>query len=164
MFIPSLNRKTSLTLILIFAAIAVFESTIVKFSSYSGTEFSTWMHLTIFILFSGIFISFLELFWDIGQERICGIQQLRGTHPQGVRYFHQFAVIITVLIVAIIVAIVAQMILYTQYSISLLRIQTYITHISSIVFLSYLIFLLSKWAISSKKNLTILFYAVHHFH
>ena len=85
-------------------------------------------------------------------------QTARNT-PQGVRYFHQFAVIITVLIVAIIIAIMAQMILYTQYSISLLRILTYITHISPIVFLSYLIFLLSKWAISSKMNLTILFYA-----
>lgn len=155
---PNLNRKTSLALILIFAGIAVFESTIVKFSSYSGTEFPTWMHLSIFIFFSAIFISFVIILGYMTRRNLPVESAARNT-PRGVRYFHQFAIIITILTVAIIVALIAQMIFYTHYSISLLRIQTYITHISPIVFLSYLIFLLSRWTISSKKNLTTLFYA-----
>ena len=66
-----------------------------KFSSYSGTEFSTWVHLTIFIIFSGIFISFGIIlgFWT--RKNLSDEAAARNT-PQGVRYFHQFAVIITV--------------------------------------------------------------------
>jgi hypothetical protein len=155
---PNLNRKTSLILILIFAGIAVFESTIVKFSSYSGIELSTWVHLAIFIFFSVVFISFGAILRYITRKDLSGEASMKET-PRGINYFHQFAIIIVILIIAILVAIIAQMILYSQYSISLLRIQTYITHVSPIVFLSYLIFLLSRWSISSGKNFTTLLYA-----
>jgi hypothetical protein len=154
---PILNRKTSLTLILIFAGITVFESTIVKFSSYSGRELPTWMHLTIFVFFSVIFISIGAILVYMARKNLSD-GSMKNT-SRGIKYFHQFTVIIVILVIAIILVIIAQMILYGQYSVSLLRVQTYITHISPIVFLSYLIFLLSRWSISSRKNFTALLYA-----
>jgi hypothetical protein len=154
-----LTRNTALILILIFTAIAVFDSMIAKLSSYSGIEFPLSVNLAIFVFSSVIFVLFGVILMDLTKKNL-SYDANRKTTPIGVKYFHWFAIITVVLLISIIIVIFAQMLTYSHYDITLLRIQTYLTHISPIVFLSYLIFLLLRWSISSKKNLTTMLYAL----
>jgi hypothetical protein len=51
------------------------------------------------------------------------------------------------------------MLISNQYSITLLRIQTYISHISATVLLSFLVFMFGKW-LASKGNYTVTLYTI----
>jgi hypothetical protein len=64
------------------------------------------------------------------------------------------------LTVAIILIIVFQMILLNKYSLILLRLQTYLSHISALVFLLFLVFLFAGWLLTSKRNYIIMLYTI----
>jgi hypothetical protein len=77
-----------------------------------------------------------------------------------VRYFHVIIITTLILAVAIILMIVLQMILLNNYSVILLGVQTYLSHLSPLVFLSFLIFLFGSWLASSKRNYVIMLFTI----
>ena len=80
--------------------------------------------------------------------------------PLGLRYFHRIISATQILTVAVILIIIFQMLILNKYSLILLRLQTYLSHISALVFLSFLVFLFAGWLLTSKRNYVILLYAI----
>jgi hypothetical protein len=156
--ILNLTKKNSLIFILIFTTIAVFDSSIVKFSSYSGVEFPVELNFAIFVVFLLIF----------GATSITLINSVRNVMsryaykpmPLGLRYFHRVISATLILTVAIILTIIFQMLLLNKYSLILLEAQTYLGHLSAFVFLSFLVFLFGSWLTSSKRNYIIMLYSI----
>jgi hypothetical protein len=153
----SLNKWTSLTFILIFAGIAVFESIIIKFSSYSGVEFPKWSNITIFVIFFTIFaISTTLLLISVKRTR----SRYRDKQSSsGDVYFRGIIIATQILTVTIILMIIFQMIFYDKYSLILLQLQTFLSRLSGLVLLSALIFLFVGWLIS-KRNYIVMLYAL----
>jgi hypothetical protein len=154
----TLSKKTSLVFILIFTTIVVFDSMIVEFSSYSGVESPTWLNVTIFIIFSIIFVASSTILLN-------SVRNSMSTHaykpaPLGLRYFHVIISATQTLTVAIILIIIFQMLILNKYSLILLQVQTYLSHLSALVFLSFLVFLFAGWLLTSKRNYAIMLYTI----
>ena len=143
----TLNRKTSLIFILIFTGLAVFDSTIVEFSSYSGVEASTSVNTAIFIIFSIIFVASSTILLNSVRKSTYDSK----SPPLGLGYFHGIMSGTQILTVMIIVVIIFQMLLLNEYNLVLLKVQTYLSHLSALVFLSFLVFLFSQLVNFKKK-------------
>jgi hypothetical protein len=79
--------------------------------------------------------------------------------PRGLAYF-QGVIISTIFLTGVIILIIIfQMLFLNNYSIVLLQVQTYLSHFSALVFLSFLVFLFGSW-LSSKRNYIVLLYAM----
>jgi hypothetical protein len=155
----TLSKKTSLIFILIFTAIVVFDSTIVEFSSYGGIRLPNWLNITIFVIFSILFVA-------SGIVLLNSVKNSMSTDTHkpvpllGLRYFHVIIRSTQILTVAIILIIIFQMLFLNKYSVILLQVQTYLSHISALVFPSFLVFLFAGWLKNSKRNYVILLYTV----
>jgi hypothetical protein len=154
----TLSKKTSLIFILIFTVIVVFDSSIVDYSSYSGVESPTWLNIVLFMIFSMIFVAGSALLLN-------SVRKSMSTHAYkptslGLRYFHGIITTTLILTVAIIFIIIFQMLIINKYSLILLQAQTYLSHLSALVFLSFLVFLFAGWLLTSKRNYVILLYAI----
>jgi hypothetical protein len=153
----SLNKWTSLAFILIFTIIAVFESIIIKFSSYSGVEFPKWSNVAIFIIFFTIFaITTTLLLFSVKKTRS---EHKNKQSSRGSVYFRGIIIGTQILTVAIILMIIFQMILHDKYSLILLQFQTFLSRLSGLVLLSVLIYLFVGWLVS-KKNYIIMLYSL----
>jgi hypothetical protein len=101
-----------------------------------------------------------------GVESVPSVRKSMSTHaykpvpPLGLRYFHVIISSTQTLTVAIILIIIFQMLIFNKYSLILLRLQTYLSHISALVFLSFLVFLFAGWLLASKRNYVIMLYAI----
>jgi hypothetical protein len=153
----TLSKKTSLIFILIFTTVIVFDSTIVDFSSYSGVRLPTWLNLAIFVMFSIIFVVSSTMLLNSVRKSIS--TDTYKPAPLGLRYFHGIISATQILTVAIILIIIFQMLILNKYSLILLRAQTYLSHISALVFLSFLVFLFAGW-LTSKRNYIIILYTI----
>jgi hypothetical protein len=153
----TLSKKTSLIFILIFTTIVVFDSTIVDFSSYSGVRLPTWLNIAIFVIFSIIFVASSTML--LNSVRKSMLTDTYKPAPLGLRYFHGIISATLILTVAIILIIIFQMLILNKYSLILLRVQTYLSHLSALVFLSFLVFLFAGWLIS-KRNYVIMLYTI----
>jgi hypothetical protein len=151
----ALSKKTSLIFILIFTTIVVFDSMIVEFSSYSGVESPIWLNVTIFIIFSIIFVAGSTILLN-SVRKVMSTHAYKPAPPLGLRYFHVIISSTQTLTVAIILIIIFQMLIFNKYSLILLQVQTYLSHISALVFLSFLVFLFAGWLLASKRNYVIM--------
>ena len=143
-FTITLSKKTSLTFIIVFAAIVVFDSTIVDFSSYSGVRIPTALNLAIFITFSIIFgLSSILLLYYVRKSTAADTQK-------GLSYFQITIGATLALTIAIILIIIFEILVVNKYSLILLRIQIYLSHLSALTFLS---FFLCWMAVKIKKKL-----------
>jgi hypothetical protein len=153
----TLSKKTTLIFILIFTATVVFDSTIVKFSAYSGVESPTSLNVAIFVIFSIIFVTSSTILLNSVRKNMS--RSVYKPLPRGLRYFHGIIIAAQVLTIAIILIIIFQMIILNKYSLTLLEAQTYLSHLSPLVFLSFMVFLFAGW-LTSKKNYVIMLYAI----
>ncbi|HEY9386514.1 MAG TPA: hypothetical protein VIP70_05710 [Nitrososphaeraceae archaeon] len=80
--------------------------------------------------------------------------------PLAFRYFHGIITATLILTVAIILVIILQMIFLNNYSVILLSAQTYLSHLSPLILLSFLIFLFGGWLTSSKRNYIMMLFAI----
>ena len=140
---------------LIFTAVVVFDSTIVDFSSYSGAEPSISVNTAIFISFSIIFGATSTLLLTYVRK------STYASKSGGPRFGYAHWIIsgTQILTVIIILAIILQIVLLNEYYLVLLKLQTYLTHISALGFLSLLVFLFARW-FTSKKSYTIILYTI----
>jgi hypothetical protein len=153
----TLSKKTSLIFILIFTTIVVFDSTIVAFSSYSGVRLPTWLNIAIFVIFSIIFVASSTMLLNSVRKSMSSYAYKPA--QLGLRYFHGLISATQILTVAIILMIIFQMLILNKYGLVLLRVQTYLSHLSALVFLSFLVFLFVGWLIS-KRNYVIMLYTI----
>jgi hypothetical protein len=154
-----LTKKNSLIFILIFTGIVIFDSTIVKFSSYSGVQPSNQLNFAIFVIFSIIFVTSSTTL--LNSVRNSMSRYAYKPTPLGLSYFHGIIIATQILTVAIILMIIFQMILLNKYSLILLRVQMYLSHLSALVFLSFLVFLFAGWLLASRKrNYAIILYTI----
>jgi hypothetical protein len=149
------GKKTSLTFTIVFAAIVVFDSTIVDFSSYSEVRIPTALNVAIFIVFSIVFsLSSILLLYYVRKSTAADAHK----HDQkALRYFQITFGATLALSIAIILIILLQILVVTKYSLVLLRIQIYLSHLSALAFLSFLVFFFVGWLLKSKRNYVILY-------
>jgi hypothetical protein len=153
----TLNRKTTLIFIFIITTIIVFDTTIVSFSSYSGVEFPTWFNVMIFVIFSMIFVISGTILLNSVRKIVTKYSYKPA--PRGLAYF-QGVIISTIFLTGVIILIIIfQMLILNNYNIVLLQVQTYLSHFSAFVFLSFLVFLFGSW-LFSKRNYIVLLYAI----
>jgi hypothetical protein len=153
----TLTRKTSLAFIFVLTAIIVFDTTIVSFSTYSGVEFPPSLNILIFVIFSLTFATSGTLLVRTVRNIIS--KYCYKPVPQGLIYFQGIIIATIILTAIIILIIILQMVLLNNYSIVLLQVQTYVNHLSALLFLSFLVFLFGSW-LSSKRNFVVLLYVV----
>lgn len=150
-----LNKRTSLILILIITIVTVIDSSLVDFSSYSGIVAPMWLYSTIFLVLFTTYIIISSILID-SCFKIIPRYGFRTT-PIGIRYFRRAVLFTQGLTVGIMLIIALQMLLLNEYDVILLRIETFITHISAAVFISFLTFLLAGWLIV-RRSYSILLY------
>jgi hypothetical protein len=152
----NLTKKTSFTFILVIITVIIFDSIIVKLFSFSGTEPQSTPNVAIFILFSAIFgLSSTILLASMKKV----VPRRESRLPLTFRYHYVIILGTLVLTLAIMLLIILQLIFLQQYSIDLLRVQTYLSHLSPVVFLSFLIFSFLRW-LTIKRNTVILLYSI----
>jgi hypothetical protein len=156
----NLTKKNSLIFIFIFTTIVVFDSSIVKFSSYSGVEFPIQLNFAIFVVFSIIFGITSTMLINSVRKFMSRYAYKQAPQPLALRYFHGIISATLILTVVIILTIIFQMLLLNKYSLVLLEAQTYLSHLSALVFLSFLVFLFGGWLTSSKRNYIIMLYTI----
>jgi hypothetical protein len=152
------TRRTSFIFILIFSTIVVLDSAIVKFSSFSGTSFPTLVNVAIFVIFYTIFVASGILLINSVRKTVSKYEY-KLVPPFDPRYFYYMISITLISTFVIILVIILQLTLLNEYSLSLLRVQTYLSHISALVFLSFLIFLFVRW-LTFRRNYIVILYSV----
>ena len=153
----NLSKKNSLIFVLILTIVMVFDATIVQFSSYSGVKIPMWLNVTIFVIFSIIFLTSSPILLNYVSKLIS--RDSSQKMPIGLRYFHNLISATLLVTGSIILIIIFQMLVLNKYNLILLEIQTYISYLSALVFLSFLIFLFVGW-LTRKRNYIIMLYAI----
>ena len=143
---------------MIFSTIFVLDSAIVRFSSFSGTSLPTLVNVAIYVLFYTIFAA-ASLLLINSVRRLVSKYEYKLVPPFDPRYFYYMIGITIIFTLIIILVIVLQLTFLNEYNISLLRVQTYISHISALVFLSFLLFLFVRWS-TSKRNYILVLYSI----
>lgn len=154
----SLTRRTTFIYIIVFSTILVLDSAIVKFSSYSGTSFPTSLNVAIFVGFFTIFAAASILLTN-SVRNLVSRYEYKFVPLFDPRYFYYMISVILISTFVIILMIIMQLTLLSEYDLSLLRIQTYISHFSALVFLSFLIFLFVRW-LTSRRNYILILYTI----
>jgi hypothetical protein len=154
-FAFTLNRRTTFFAIMIIIAVVIFDSTIVAISSYGGLEAPESVNIMLFL------INFL-VFAFVSSVLIKFVKNILNSYSfvsisGGLRFSDAIMVTTQILTISLILLIILQIFVNNQYSITLLRVQTYISHISATVILSFLVFMFGKW-LASKRNYTVAIY------
>jgi hypothetical protein len=152
-----LTRRTSLIFVLIFSTIALFDSMIVRFSSFTGGEPPVLVNIAIFVMFCTIFAAGSILLINSVRKLLSRFEY--KLMPFDPRYFYYIICITLISISIVILMIILQLTLLNNYSLTLLRVQTYVTHLSALFFLSFLIFLFVRW-LSQRRNYVVILYCV----
>ena len=149
------SRKLAVSFVLIIAAVTVIDTTIVGFIAFSNMELPTMYYLLLFV---GMFALF----------SICGLILLKGTtkntseSPKRPRTKLTWLSIVMfgsqIIIIGIFLSLIFQMFLLNSYQIVFIDIALYVTHLSALLFLSFLVVTLVK-SVRSNKNLMLLSYA-----
>jgi hypothetical protein len=153
----NLSKKNSLIFVLILTIVMVFDATIVQFSSYSGVKIPMWLNITIFILFSIIFLASSPILLNYVRKIIS--KDSSQKIPIRLRYFHNLMSATLIVTGSIILIITFQILILNKYSLILLEIQTYVSYLSALIFLSFLVFLFAGWLIR-KRNYIIILYVI----
>jgi hypothetical protein len=157
-----LTKTNSLIFILVITAVIVLDSMIVDFATYSGATTKTWINVTIFGIFSMIYVGgsvfLLSSIWK---------SDLRDSSQSlpliNLSFFRILISVVLISTIIILTVINTQMLFTNKYSLNLLSIQTYIVFISALVFLTLLVYSFVRWLSSSKRNYVIILYTISFF-
>jgi hypothetical protein len=155
LFTSGLIKRNSLILILTFTVIVVLDSTIIKFASYTGQQLPTSWNVKIFIAFSFVFSIISILFLYMTRKTT----ESPYTLPINIKYLSGFFFFSQTTTISIISIIILQMILSNKYNIALIRTETYLAYISTLIFLIFLVFLFIGW-FKSKRNYIIMLFTL----
>ena len=155
-----ITRRSSLIIILVFTAIAIFDSVIVRYSAYTGIDPPVDLGVAITIIFLIIYVALGTTLLTSVKRTITRHARILTKSTSVLTYFRFIALSAFILSLVIISAIILQIVFLEKYSIALLRVQTYVSHIVSIIFLSYLVFRFAIWLKTSSRDYIIFLYAV----
>ena len=142
---------------MIFSTIFVLDSAIVRFSSFSGTSLPSLLNVAIFVIFYTIFaVASLLLIKSVRKLVYKYEHKLVLPMPM---YFYYVISVTLISTFVIILLIILQITLLNEYSLSLLRAQTYISNISALSLLGFLISLFVRW-LTSRRNYFLVLYLV----
>ncbi|HJS64381.1 MAG TPA: hypothetical protein VJ767_05935 [Nitrososphaeraceae archaeon] len=79
--------------------------------------------------------------------------------PLSLRYLQMMVSVTMILTGSIILIIIVQMLFLNKYSLILLEVQTYLSYLSALIFLSFLVFMFVGW-LTSKRNYIIMLYTI----
>lgn len=150
----TLNRRTAFILIVTFTIVAVIDSTIVDFSSYSGVEAPSSANVAIFISFSAIFFISSTILLKSARIRSAAKSPTRS-----LGYFHVTIIGTQIFTMTILLVLIVQMLVLNEYSVVLLRIQTYLSHLGALLFVPFLVYLFVGWLTSKRSFPAILYTA-----
>jgi hypothetical protein len=153
-FSLNLNKRNSILLIILFTSVIVFDSTIVKFFTYSGIELPSSSNVAIFILLSTIYAVTGTVLLNSVRKNI---SKYFYKLPLNLKYFHMIILATQIAMVGIIVTIAFQIIISHRYSMYLLHGSTFLNHISALIFLILLVFIFASW-LKAKRNYIIILY------
>ena len=148
-----LSSKSSLVFILIFTTIAVIDSTIVGFLTYSNYDLPVSTNIMIFVLFSVTFATIGSILLNSVKKSLTLGYKL----PLIVKNSHLIISITLTLIIVILLIIIFQMTILHKYNVHLLSASTYLTHVSALIFLCLLVYLFVGWFKSKKNYITMLY-------
>ncbi len=149
------SRKLAISFVLIIAAVTVIDTTIVGFVAFSNMELPTMYYLLLFVgMFALFAISGLILFNATNKNTPESPKRSRTklTWMTFVMFGSQF------IILGIFLSLIFQMFLLNSYQIIFIDIAVYVTHLSALLFLSFLVVTLVK-SVRSNQNLMLLSYA-----
>jgi hypothetical protein len=151
-----LTKRTTFFFMMIFSTIIVLDSAIVRYSSFSGTGFSVALNIVIFVTFFTLFsLASILLIHAVNKQ----VSRYAYEQLPRLRYFHYIISVTLYFICSIMLVIILQLIFLNEYSVSMLRLQTYVSHLSAAVFLMYLIFLFIRWS-TLKRNYVVILYSL----
>jgi hypothetical protein len=153
----TLNRRTTFFLIMIIMAVVVIDSTVVEISSYTGIEAPSSLNVTLFIILFLVFVVVSTFLLKSVKTVLEGYSYSLITH--GLRYSSTIPITAQILTITLIILITLQIIFDNQYSISIMRMQTYVSHVSAAIVIAFLVFMFGRW-LTSQRNITILLYTV----
>ena len=78
---------------------------------------------------------------------------------KGLGFFYSTINVSQILTFSLVLLIIIQMLILNQYSLVFLRIQTYVSHLSGLLFLSFLVFTFTRW-LTLKKNYATALYTI----
>ena len=136
-------------------AVVVFDSTIVEFSSYSGLEAPNLLYVVLFVIIFLVLIIISPVLLKSGKNIVRSYSH--NPISKGLTYSNGIIITTLILTISIILLIVLQMLSFNSYSLTLLRVQTYISHISAALILSFLVIMFGKW-LAAKRNYTVALY------
>ena len=151
-----LTKKSSLILVLAFLTVVLLDSILPKLYSFSGSEPSSAINVAIYTFFLIAFgLTSIALLISVG--KIVPEYESRFSHSLGRYNVIVLGTVILSLVVMILIAF--QMILLQQYSADLLRFQTYLSHLSPLVFMVVLVSSFLNW-LRVRKNALIILYTI----
>jgi hypothetical protein len=151
-----LTKKSSLFLVLAFLTVVLLDSILPKIYSFSGSEPSSAINVTIyFFLLIAFGLTSIALLISIG--KIVPEYESRFSHSLG-RY--NVIVLGTVILSLVVMVLIAfQMIFLQHYSADLPRFRTYLSHLSPLVFMVVLVSSFLNW-LRVRKNALIVLYTI----
>ena len=151
-----LTKKSSLIFVLGFLTVALLDSILPKIYSFSGSEPSSAINVAIYIFFL-IAFCLTSIALMISVRNIIPKYESWFSHSLG---RHSVIILGTVILsLAVMVLIAFQMVLLQHYSADLLRFQTYLSHITPLVFMVALISSFVSW-LRIRKNTLIILYTI----
>jgi hypothetical protein len=140
---------------LVFTVVAVIDLTAVNFFTYSGVELPTSLNITLFVAFSATFAISSSLLLNSVRKLISKSNGL----PSKLKYFQAIIYATQITMIAIMVTIILQMITTNKYNVELLQASTYLTHVSALLFLIFLVSIFVGW-LKSRRNYIIVLYTI----
>jgi hypothetical protein len=151
-----LTKKSSLILVLAFITVVLLDSILPKIYSFSGSEPSSAINVTIYLFLLIAFgLTSIALLISVG--KIVPEYESRFSHSLGRYNVIVLGTVILSLVVMVLIAL--QMIFLQQYSADLLRFQTYLSHLSPLVFMVVLVSSFLNW-LRVRKNALIILYTI----
>jgi hypothetical protein len=148
-----LSSKASVVLILTFTTIAIIDSTIVGFLTYSDFDLPISANILIFILFSATFSATGIILLNSVKNSLTSGHKLSLV----IKNSHSIIFTTQIFIIAILLIAIFQMTILNKYNVHLLSVSTYLTHFSALVFLSFLVYMFVGWFRSKKNYITMLY-------
>src|SRR6476660_8472997 len=144
MVLLSLNitRKRALAIILIVMSIMIIDSSIVKFIAFGNKEPPISVKVSIFITFSISFIGIVYVLYRFVNSKDSDSERKHGLT---VKYSYLVISLTLYSLIGILVTIILQIIFMKSYNILLLFAAVYISHISAILFLVFLVLKSLDW-------------------
>src|SRR6476659_3408306 len=149
------TRKRALAIILIVMSIMIIDSSIVKFIAFGNKEPPIFVKVSIFIEFSILFIVIsIVLYRFVNKDSDTKMKQ-----GLIVKYSHLVISLTLFPLFGILVTIIVQIIFMKSYSTLLLFATVYISHISAILFLIFLVLKSLGW-LRTKRNKILSLYTI----